>query len=336
MFDDTFASLIEIYQRDADSPFQKLRYKSRKQYEENLRTLKASVGKARISLLSFRDFKRWHEGFTKPLRDDLPGRVARAHSLMTVVRIVFSFCALIEIPRCDKIKAILEGMEFPRPKPRVDFIIADQAIKVRKKARELGYPSIALAQAIQFELMLRQKDVIGEWLPMQEPGLSDITDGWKKWLYGITWNEIDENLVLTHRLSKSLRGRDAIMKTGEGKTERYDLTVYPMVMEELANIPVAQRGGPLIVEERTGLPWRQKNFGSKWREIAKAVGVPATTQNRDSRAGAITEGRKAGATLEDLRHGAAHSQIQTTAGYDRSDMETRSKIALLRSKSRTE
>lgn len=336
LFDDTFASLIEIYKRDADSPYHALRFHTKKQYDSLLNTLTNAVGKARISALSFRDFKRWHEGFEKPLVEGGTSRTTRAHGLMTMVRIVFAFAALVELPRCVALKGVLEGMTFPNPKKRVDFISAEQAAAIRTKAHEMGYPSIALAQAFQFELMLRQKDVIGEWLPMQEPGLSEITSRGEKWLHGIHWNEIDQNMVLTHRLSKSLRGRNAVMKPGEGKVERYDLTAYPMVIEELARIPVAQREGALVVAEHTGIPWRQKMFAEKWRLVATAAGVPKTTQNRDSRAGAITEGRKSGASLEDLRHGAGHSLIQTTARYDRTDIETKNKIAKLRVHARNE
>lgn len=336
LFDDTFASLIEVYKRDTDSSYHALRFQTKKQYDSLLKTLTNSVGKARISSLSFRDFKRWHENYSKPLVENGPERTTRAHGLMTMVRIVFAFGALLELPRCGALKAVLEGMTFASPKKRRDFIIAQQAIDIRAEAHKQGYPSIALAQAIQFELMLRQKDVIGEWVPMSEPGISDVTEHGAKWIHGIHWNEIDENLVLTHRLSKSLRGRNAIMKPGEGKVELFDLTAYPMVMEELAKIPREARVGPLVKAEHTGLPWRQKVFAEKWRKVATAAGVPTTTQNRDSRAGAITEGRKAGATLEDLRHGAGHSQLHTTAGYDRGDIETRNKIAKLRVQSRNE
>ena len=46
--------------------------------------------------------------------------------------------------------------------------------------------------------MLRQKDVIGEWVPRSEPGPSDIwnSDG-EKWLRGLRWQEIDGNLIGT-------------------------------------------------------------------------------------------------------------------------------------------
>ena len=42
------------------------------------------------------------------------------------------------------------------------------------RAEHFGWYSIALAQALQFELLLSQKDVIGEWVPVTEPGKSDV------------------------------------------------------------------------------------------------------------------------------------------------------------------
>lgn len=340
LFDDTFNSLVEIYKRDADSSYHALRFHTKKHYDSNLRTLQSTVGKAKVSLLSFRDFKRWHENFAKPPVGGEHERITRAHGLMTMVRLVFSFAALIEIPRAAVLKGVLEAMTFPNPKKRVDFISAAQAAAVRAKAHELGYPSIALAQALQFELMLRQKDVIGEWLPMAEPGLSEITETGQKWLHGIQWGDIDADLILTKRLSKSLRGRTAVMKPGEGREERFDLKAYPMVMEELAKIPVEQRVGPLVKAEHSGLPWRQKVFASRWRKIANAAGVPKTTQNRDSRAGAITEATDAIAVstpdFEAVRRHAGHSQASMTARYSRNHTGVKNVVAELRVKSRNE
>jgi hypothetical protein len=64
------------------------------------------------------------------------------------------------------------------------------------------------------------------------------------------------------------------------------------------------------------------------------AGVPDEVQNRDSRSGSITEGRKAGAQLEDWRHRAGHADIKMTQICDRSDIETKNKVATLRVKAR--
>jgi hypothetical protein len=55
-----------------------------------------------------------------------------------------------------------------------------------------------LAQALQFELMLRQKDVIGEWVPDSEPGENDIHHDGRKWFRGIRGDAIDGDMILRH------------------------------------------------------------------------------------------------------------------------------------------
>ena len=67
-----------------------------------------------------------------------------------------------------------------------------------------------------------------------------------------------------------------------------------MVIEELASVAPEDRNGPLIVNPRTGLPYRQWYFREVWKRSAAEAGVPATVWNRDLRAGGITEARQAG------------------------------------------
>lgn len=332
IYDGKLKSLVRIYQDDPDSPFQELRPFTRKAYTTMLRILVAAVGDARIPELTFRDFKRWHQGFCKPKSASGPTRRARGHGLMTHIRIVIAFGALLKLPGCKDAKEILSGMEFPNPKKRTAFITATQCIAIRRKSHEMGWPSIAFAQAVMFETGVRQKDAIGERIPVSEPGLSDVIYGGKKWLHGMHSKEISPDLIWTHRLSKSLRGRNAILDPAAGKTEQFDLKAYPMVMEEWQHASLI--GGPVIVCETTKQPWDSTYFGMIWRKVATAAGIPKNVQNRDNRASAITEGRKSGATLEDMRVVAGHSKIATTAGYDRIDLETRGKVATLRSKNR--
>ena len=75
---------------------------------------------------------------------------------------------------------------------------AEQARAICAKAHEKGRPSIALAQALQFEAGLPQKDVIGEWIPIDEPGEdSNVTfEDKEKWVRGLRWENIDQNLIL--------------------------------------------------------------------------------------------------------------------------------------------
>ena len=80
-----------------------------------------------------------------------------------------------------------------------------------------------------------------------------------------------------------------------------DLSECPMVVEELSKIPVENRRGPLIVNPKTGLPYRQWYFRDLWRKCARLSGIPDTMWNRDLRAGGNTEGQRAGAPVDDRK-----------------------------------
>lgn len=343
VYDGRLTTLIDVYLQDPDSPFKELRYHVARKYERVLEQLRAAVGEALIPALTFRDFKRWHEGFCAPKIDGGKRRISRGHVFMTYLRLAVGFGALLKLPGCRDAKETLGDMTFENPKRRTAVVVARQVVAIRAEAHRRGVGSVGFAQALQFELTLRQKDVVGEWVPLAEPGVSDIFDAApraitqtaQKWLHGLRWEEIDADLILTHRISKSIRGRRGVLDPDAGKIKRFDLKAYPMVMEELALIPPEARTGALVKCEYTGLPWRTKVFQGKWRTIATAAGVPTDVQNRDSRAGAITEGRKAGARLEDMRHVAAHSKIEQTAGYDRGDIDDDNKVAQLRALDRS-
>jgi hypothetical protein len=371
MFDGTFGSLIRIYKTDPDSPFRELRYRTRLRYTSNLDALDFAVGELAVAGLTFRDFKRWHAAFRSPDEGKDHERIARAHGLMTMVRIVIAFGKLNSLPDCARLAEVLSGMDFQAPRQRTVFMTLAQVEAFIAEAHRWGKPSLALTQALMFETGLRQKDVIGEWVPIAEPGASDFHWHGKKWIMGIRWSDIDENLILRKVTSKSMRGRRGV-ETRTGKLEEFDLKAYPLVMRELSyendrdnrawpqatkspdrlagrNVRSGVRCtsqererrpghrqhqfGPLIINENTQRPWG-RNYPKMWRKVADAAGLPKTVCNKDSRAGGVTEGRKAGASLEDLRHHAGHSQISMTARYDRNDIETRNKVAQLRVESR--
>lgn len=310
-YDGTIASLVAAYRNDPDSSFHKLRYSTRKYYSSLLRRLANDHGDALVSDIKARLMLRWHERWVE-------SGVSMAHSLVATLRILSTFGAtILESDECARLKVLLGAMEFPMSPPRTAQLTAEHAAGIRTKAHAAGMPEIALAQAIQFECMLRQKDVIGEWVPEGEPGMSDVLADKRKWLRGIRWSEIDANLVLRHVTSKRL------------KEVVCDLKLAPMVLTEFtaiygstdrAALPTA---GPVIVSSQTGRPFGGSEFRKAWRALADAAGVPKNVRNQDSRAGAITEATNAGAALEDVRHAAAHSNITMTQRYSRgAEMKT--------------
>jgi hypothetical protein len=328
VFNGTIESLVRCYQTDEDSPYKKLRFSSRGYYDRILNRIVTDHGDKHLTEVRARDLVKWYEKWTEG------GTIAMGHSLVGMVRTIVNFgVAFIEDEECERLSGGMSKLRFSMAKPRSERLTAEMAIAVRKRAWERGQPSIALAQAFQFDCILRQKDVIGEWVPGSEPGLSDIVRSWRgqpmKWLRGIRWEEIGPDMVLRHVTSK------------RNKLVEIPLRDAPMVMEELAcfegRLP---DHGPIILDEleRKGeepcWPWMAHNFRRVWREIADEAGVPKSIRNMDSRAGAISEATDAGADLEHIRQAATHSDISMTQRYSRGAADKTANVMRIRAEHR--
>jgi hypothetical protein len=276
--------LIDAYKTDSDSGYKKLRHGTRTNYDGLLRRISRDIGTTPLALLDARKIKAQHEIWSADGR-----KKAMAHSLMTMLRALSSFGATwLTSPECRELKITLSGMEFEMPGTRSERLTTEHIRAIREKARQMAVPSIALAQALQSELGLSQKDVIGEWVPNSEPGTSGVIDGSLKWLRGLCWNEIDENLVLHHKPSN------------QQQVAEFDLNRAPMVIEELEALyckagerltreALPSGSSPVILYERTGRPYLTHQFRRAWRAVASAAGVPKTVMNRDSRSGTADE-----------------------------------------------
>jgi len=327
-FTGTIRSLAEAYTTDEDSSYRKLRFHTRKNHDSMLKRIVADYGDHTLGAgysptgeptepLKARTMLRWHEEWSKR-------GTTTAHGLMGMLRTLFGFGAsFLEDAECERLCTVMSRMKFKQGGHRDAALTAEQAIAIRAKAHELGFHSIALAQALQFECTLRQKDIIGEWVPQREPGTSDVLRDEDKWLKGLRWSEVDQNMILKHVTSK------------RNKEVAINLTLAPMVMEELALMfgdvrrELLPTSGPMIVDQYTSLPYAVGRFRRKWREVATAAGVPANVCNMDTRAGAITEATDV-ASLEDARHAATHSNISMTQRYSREAQKRIAKVMTLR------
>jgi integrase len=89
--------------------------------------------------------------------------------------------------------------------------------------------------------------------------------------------------------------------------------------------------GPLIINPQTGFPYRQSTYYHLWKRVAKAAGIPEGLWSRDLRAGAATEGGRAGAMVDDMAKQLGHTNKRTTAEvYDRDRLEAHRRVARVR------
>ena len=330
VFAGTVRALIDAYQTDPYSRYRKMRYRSRKHTDALLRQIDAKIGWRQLSTIGAREFMELYDKFRFPEGPNGRELISTAHAAMTAMRMLVSYGTTFEIDGCAKLKGLLSTMEFETAKARTEAMTLRQCEDIIAAAHKMGLPSIALAQALQFDLRARQKDIIGEWVPTSEPGISGVAvyHG-RKWLRGMRWEEISSTMELDHLISKSRTG----------KRLQRSLKNYPMVMTELDRIPAEKRTGPVVVCDLTNRPWVQNHFRIKWREVATAAGVPNAIKNMDSRAGGITETIEAtGGNLEAARKEAEHSNTRTTEGYSRRKQEsvtdTAAKVLDFRAKNR--
>lgn len=320
--------LIDEYRSDRDSPYHSKRWATRQHYDVLCKRLGTDFGTYPLEEIRARQLKRWHEDIVAA------GHVAMGHGLIGMLRTLVGFGATImEDPECLRLSGMLHLMKFAMAKSRTERLTAEQATMIRREAHKAGRPSIALAQAIQFEGMLRQKDIIGEWVPEAEPGQSEVRAYGNKWLRGIRWEEIDADFVLSHITSK------------RQKLITIDLKLAPMVVEELHYamgqnaIGGLQRDkfpatGPVIFSEVSEVPWVPGEYRRWWRKLARQAGIPDAVRSMDSRAGAISEATDAGADLEHVRHAATHSDIAMTQKYSRGSEDKIAGVQKLRAEHR--
>jgi hypothetical protein len=311
MFDGTLGSLIRLYQTDPASPYQDLKYSTQRTYDDDLKILWETVGSRRLKTLNGSDFRRWYNRYKEPARRGGSERIRRAHGVMTMLRILFGYGRSIGLPHCGELKDMLAEMRFKTPPARSAVITYQQAVAFIAKAHDLGFPEMALGQALQFEGTMRQIDIIGEWIP--DPGGSTRL----RWANGLIWQDL-RDFVLVKATTKT------------GQIAAIDFKEYPLALAELNRVPPERRIGPVIVDSKTRNTFRPLAYTRRWRQIADAAGIPREVLNRDSRAGGVTEGSDAGADLEHLRHHASHSSVTTTARYSRKTLDKTRSVARLR------
>jgi hypothetical protein len=278
------------------------------------------IGARRVDECDGRDVRRWFKQWRET------SGLGAARMALAVLKAAVSFGVICKTRGCTEFQTILKELEFEALPPRTWAPTADQIIAIRKAAHAAGRPRAALCYAIQFETTLRQWDVIGQWYDLDDPRPSAVLAYGRKWI-GPTWAAIDNNLIMAKVKPTKTEDTTEI-------TVSFDLSVCPMVCEELAKIPQEKRTGPLIVHPETGLPYVRQSWRNAWAADFKAAGLPVGMWNRDLRAGGITEGGNAGASKDDRRKLAGHAKERTTELYDREQVEAHRRVMQFRTQFR--
>lgn len=150
-----------------------------------------------------------------------------------------------------------------------------------------------------------------------------ITRGSFRWADGLTWDMVARDLSDFRKVPS---------KTEDSLDEEliFDLTLVPEVTERLRAIPTAARIGPVIRDPISGMPFDRYRWSAKFRTYRTAAGVPDNVWMMDTRAGAITDAKRAGASPVLMQHQANHASGDTTSRYIREKSASISKVVQLR------
>lgn len=303
-FDGTFASLVKRYQLDPASPYNLVKWNTRRTYAERLDKIERAIGARALSACGLADFRRWYDAAKRPKMPGEAERVTKAHNFIRMLRQLLAFGIAAELAECERLLTILDKTRFAGAPRRRERLELEHVRSFIAQATAAGRLSLALGTALQFETAMRQKDVIGEWAPIPAGAAPHglIMNG-RRWVNGLTWTDLGSDLVISKATTKT------------GAIVTHDLKLCPMTKELLDLVPHERRIGPLIIDETAGRPYAAHAYAREWRAIARLAKIPDAIRNMDARAGAITEAEDAGADLDEIRASVGHTQASTTVRY---------------------
>lgn len=320
----TWHWLIGRYVTDKDSPFQEAKPNTRDTYRFSLGRWQEAIGHCKIEDMDHAELKRLQRAMKENGRS-----LSYIKRMFTMLRIVVGYGVMLKLKECREISAILAEMRIRAAKPRTVAPTRDQIMAIIAAADDSHDHAFALGLAIQWWFALRAVDVRGQWLRMSDAEKAahresgGITRGSFRWADGLTWAMIDRDLTAFRKVPS---------KTEDSLDEElvFDLTLVPEVRARLAEIPAVDRIGPLIRDPNSGMPFDRFRWSDKFRAYRNAAEVPANVWMMDTRAGAITDAKRAGASAVMMQHQANHSSAETTGRYIREKSDSISAVIQLR------
>jgi hypothetical protein len=322
IYDGSIRSLSRLYQQHADSPFHDVKRNTRKTYCDSLKLIENTVGNRLVRAVTIIDVKRWFKLWRAPKVEGGTPRASRAHDAVSMLRTILRFGFALGYPDCANLVERLKMVRFENAGAREHEMTAAQVMAFIRVALSRGDArgrNMAIGVAAQFELALRQKDIIGEWEPARPHMAGATYDGAETWTGPFRWENIP--------------GWRLRLKTSKNRARaEFFLDDYPMLLPLLEAVPHAERNGA-IVKGEYGLPIRERSYRKWFREIARAVGIPDEVWSMDSRAGAATEADAAGADLKSISDLLTHAEPRTTLRYIRTNKRVR-EVAKARARAR--
>ena len=186
---------------------------------------------------------------------EVPGgkpRPNRAHDAVSIMRTILRFGFALGFPDCKDLVERLTMVRFANAGAREQEMTAQQAMAFIRTALGRGDDrgrNMAIGGAAQFELALRQKDIIGEWGRAVLGKSGAVYAGGEMWIGQFYC----ENITAWRLRLKTSKNR---------ARAEFFLDDYPMLFPLLNAVPHTQRTGAVVKGEH-GLPIRERSY-RKW------------------------------------------------------------------------
>ncbi len=344
-YDGTMKAACLIYQEHPLSAFHGISAKTRTGYLADHKVIIGSVGARLIKNVTVLDVQSWYREWRKGVAyvdDDGarwtgPERIARAHNAVAMVRTVLRFmAALRKYPDCKQLAEELAKIQFEREGSRDEQLTYQQVRDFLRAAAEMANKGLierdralylSISVAAQFEMMLRQGDIIGKWSPRKVDA---------KFPAGISLQHLDNETwsgFFTWEKVPGWRWRTRTSKSKYRAAAEFDLSLYDLLFPLLEQVPAEERTGAIVKGEH-GLPIRYRTFAKAFRKIARYAKIPDEVWNMDSRAGGATEAEEAMVGIDLIKEGLTHTNTVTTGRYIRSRTKKIAAMAEARKSSR--
>jgi hypothetical protein len=321
-YDGTVRSGCRIFQEHKLSPFNtRFKFNTQKTCISFLKLIEATAGHHMFRNVTVPLVQSWYEDWRAPDFNGDDEHVKRAHEGVSTLRqVVYFLTAMRKYDGVSKLAAELQLVQFEKPQARTQEITYEQAVAFCKAAEQLAaigkMPAeralhMQIGVMSQFDLMLREKDVIGEWAPAGAkrrlpPSITVLDRGAEAWAGYYTW----ENLHGWRWIMRTSKSR--FREIGDFQLENYSL-LFPL----LERVPHSERTGAIVKGEH-GLPMRARSYSNWFREIAIIAKLPRDVWKMDGRAGGAGEAKRSGAKLDDIQDALTHKTPAMTRRYIRS------------------
>lgn len=345
-YDGTMKAACLIYQEHPLSAFHHVSETTKRGYLSDIKVIIGTIGARIVRNCTVLDAQYWYREWRKGIdyvdsatgeRWTGPERIARAHNAIAMVRTVLRFMAALRHPACKLLAEELAKVQFEREGSREQELTYQQVRDFLRGAAEMANKGLierdralylSIGVAAQFEMMLRQGDIIGKWAPRKAEakypgGITLLHVDQETWAGFFTWDKVP-----------GWRWRTRTSKSKYRAAAEFDLSLYDLLFPLLEQVPIEERVGAIVKGEH-GLPIRYRTFAKAFRKIARYAKIPDEVWNMDARAGGATEAEEALVGIDLIKDGLTHTNTTTTGRYIRRRTKKIAALAEARKSSRT-